>query len=168
MAISLTPSQLKTICPDAPASATLPLNVVLARTGSITHLRAAMLVAQLAVASQHFRQLEEPDGWSQPMAPYFGRGWVRLTGRRQYREAAGALDLELLAHPELVTAHNAEVAAWVWNARQLHVFSDAGDVEGCTRALAGAAASPDRLTLTKALYDRACTVLAGSRQLIAA
>ncbi|RPH69552.1 MAG: hypothetical protein EHM78_14875 [Myxococcaceae bacterium] len=168
MAISLTPSQLKTICPDAPAHATLPLNVVLAQTGSITPLRAAMLVAQLAAASERFRLLEEPDGWSRPTAPYFARGWVRLTGRRQYREADGALDLDLLGHPELVTAHNAEVTAWVWNARQLHLFSDAGDVEGCTRALAGAAATTDRLALTRVLYDRACTVLAGSHELIAA
>lgn len=168
MAISLTPSQLKTICPDAPASATLPLNVVLARTGSITDLRAAMLVAQLAAATQRFRQLEDPDGGSRPAAPYFARGWVRLTGRRQYREAAGALDLDLLGHPELVKAHNAEVTAWVWNARQLHLFSDAGDVEGCAKALAGVAATPERLALTRALYDRARTVLAGSRELIAA
>ncbi|HET6983667.1 MAG TPA: hypothetical protein VFI53_16100 [Myxococcaceae bacterium] len=168
MAMSLTPSQLKTICPDAPASATLPLNVVLGRTGSTTHLRAAMLVAQLAAASQRFRQLEEPEGWSRPTAPYFARGWVRLTGRRQYREAAGALDLDLLGHPELVTVHNAEVTAWMWNARQLHLFSDAGDVEGCTKALTGAAATPERLALTRALYDRARTVLAGSHELIAA
>lgn len=168
MAMSLTPLQLKTICPDAPASATLPLNVVLARTGSTTHLRAAMLVAQLAAASHRFRQLEEPEGWSRPTAPYFARGWVRLTGRRQYREAAGALDLDLLGHPELVTAHNAEVTAWLWNARHLHLFSDAGDVEGCTKALTGAAATPERLALTRALYDRARTVLAGSHELIAA
>jgi len=168
MAISLTPSQLKSICPHAPASAVLPLNVVLALTDSTTSLRGAMLVAQLAAASQGFRQLEEPDGWSRPMAPYFARGWVRLTGRKQYREASAALDLELLAHPELVAVHNAEVAAWVWNARQLHLYSDAGDVGGCTRALAGAAVTPERLALTRALYDRGCTVLAGSHQLLAA
>ncbi|HEY1419042.1 MAG TPA: glycoside hydrolase family 19 protein [Myxococcaceae bacterium] len=168
MPISLTPSQLKAICPEAPASATLPLNLVLARTGSVTHLRAAMLIAQLAAASHRFRQLEEADGRSRPSAPYFGRGWIRLTGRKQYRLSGAALGLDLLRHPELATTHNVELTAWAWNAQQLHRFSDVGDVEGCARALAGAAASPDRLTLTRALYERACTVLAGSHELIAA
>ena len=93
MAIALTPSQLKTICPDAPASAVLPLNSVL--------------------------------------------------------------------------AHNPEVTAWFWNTHHLHVFSDEGDVDGCTRAIAGAEATPERLALTQALYDRACGVLSGGHCLAA-
>jgi hypothetical protein len=52
MGIALTPSRLKAICPEAPASAILSLNSILARTGSVTHLRAAMLVAQLAASSK--------------------------------------------------------------------------------------------------------------------
>ena len=41
-------SQLKTICPDAPAHAALPLNVVLARTGSVTPLILALVSGGLA------------------------------------------------------------------------------------------------------------------------
>lgn len=105
MAVSLTPFQLKAICPEAPASAVLSLNAILARTQSVTHLRTAMLVTQLAVSSRSFRLLEEPQGpRARSSAPYFGRGWIQLTGRRQYREAAAALDLDVLRHPELVVA----------------------------------------------------------------
>ena len=167
MAVSLTPFQLKAICPEAPASAALSLNAILARTGSITHLRAAMLVAQLAAASDRFRLLEEPDGPRRPSAPFFGRGWILLTGRRGYREAGAALDLDLVRTPDLARTHNTEVTAWFWNAHRLHAFADVGDVDGCTRAIAGAGASPERLALGRALYERACGVLSGPHGLAA-
>lgn len=167
MAIALTPSQLKAICPEAPASAVLSLNSILARTGSVTHLRAAMLVAQLAASSSSFRRQEEEDGPHRPSAPFFGRSWVQLSGRRSYREAGSALDLDLVRHPELAATTNTEVSAWFWNAHHLNGFSDVGDVDGCTRAIAGAAATPDRLALSRALYERACRVLSGCHELAA-
>ena len=167
MAIALTPSQLKAICPEAPVSAVLSLNSILARTGGITHLRAAMLVAQLGVTSAAFRRLEEEDGPHRPSAPFFGRSWIQLTGRRSYREAGSALDLDLIHHPELVSQSNTEVTSWFWNSHHLNGFSDVGDVDGCTRAIAGAAATPERLALTRALYERACSVLGGCRELAA-
>ncbi|HET9037011.1 MAG TPA: glycoside hydrolase family 19 protein [Myxococcaceae bacterium] len=167
MAVSLTPSQLKAICPEAPASAVLSLNAILARTTSITHLRAAMLVAQLAATSDRFRLLEEKDGPRQPSAPFFGRGWIQLTGRRAYREAGDALDLDLLRTPDLARRHNTEVTAWFWNAHRLHAFSDVGDIDGCTRAIAGAGATPERLAIVHALYERACSVLSGAHGLAA-
>jgi len=167
MAIALTPSQLKAICPEAPASAVLGLNSILASTGSVTHLRAAMLVAQLAASSKSFRRLEEEDGPHRPSAPFFGRSWVQLSGRRSYREAASALDLDLVRHPELAASTNTEVSAWFWNAHHLNAFSDVGDVDGCTRAIAGAAAGPERLAVSRTLYERACLVLSGCHELAA-
>ena len=167
MAVSLTPSQLKAICPEAPASAVLSLNAILARTGSITHLRAAMLVAQLAATSDRFRLLEEQGGPRRPSAPFFGRAWIQLTGRKAYREAGAALDLDLLRSPDLARRHNTEVTAWFWTAHRLHAFSDVGDIDGCTRAIAGAGASPERLALARALYERACGVLSGGHGLAA-
>ena len=167
MAIALTPSQLKAICPEAPASAVLTLNSILARTDSVTHLRAAMLVAQLAASSRNFKQLEEDDGPHRPAAPFFGRGWIQLSGRRSYREAATALELDLVHHPELVVANNTEVTAWFWNAHHLHAFSDVGDLDGCTQAIAGATATPERLELARGLYERACRVLGGCHDLAA-
>jgi len=167
MAIAFTPSQLKAICPDAPASAILGLNSILARTGGVTHLRAAMLVAQLAASSKSFRRLEEEDGPHRPSAPFFGRGWIQLSGRRSYREAGTALDLDLVRHPELAVTLNTEVTAWFWNTHRLHAFSDAAEVDECTRAIAGAAATPERLALSRELYERACRVLAGAHALAA-
>ena len=167
MAIALTPSQLKAICPEAPASAVLSLNSILARTAGITHLRAAMLVAQLAATSRSFRRLEEEDGPRRPSAPFFGRSWIQLSGRRSYREAASALDLDLVRHPELAATSNTEVTAWFWNAHRLNGFSDVGDVDGCTRAIAGSTATPERLALGRAVYERACHVLGGCHELAA-
>ena len=167
MAIALPPSQLKAICPDAPVSAVLGLNSILARTGSVTHLRAAMLVAQLAATSKSFRRVEEEDGPRRPSAPFFGRSWIQLSGRRSYREAGAALDLDLVRHPELAAHTNTEVTAWFWNAHHLNGFSDVGDVDGCTRAIAGAAASPERLALSRTIYERACHVLGGCHELAA-
>jgi predicted chitinase len=167
MAIALTPSQLKAICPDAPASAVLSLNSILARTGGVTHLRAAMVVAQLAATSSSFRRLEEEDGPHRPSAPFFGRSWVQLSGRRSYREAAAALDLDLVRHPELATTSNTEVSTWFWQAHRLNAFADVGDVDGCTRAIAGAAATSERLELGRGLYERACRVLGGCHDLAA-
>ena len=167
MAIALTPSQLKAICPDAPASAVLGVNSILARTGGITHLRAAMLVAQLAATSERFRRLEEEDGPHRPSAPFFGRSWVQLTGRRSYREAGAALELDLVRHPELAVTNNTEVSAWFWTAHHLNAFADVGDVDGCSRAMAGGAATHERLALAQALYERACSVLSGCHGLAA-
>src|SRR5689334_8071508 len=167
MAIALTPSQLKAICPDAPASAVLSLNSILARTGGITHLRAAMVVAQLAATSKHFRRLEEEDGPHRPSAPFFGRSWVQLAGRRGYREAAAALDLDLVRHPELAVSSNTEVSTWFWNAHHLNAFADIGDVDGCSRAMVGEAVTAARLELARTLYERACSVLSGCHGLAA-
>jgi len=167
MAIALTPSQLKAICPEAPASAVLSLNSILARTGSVTHLRAAMLVAQLAASSKSFRRQEEEDGPRRPSAPFFGRSWIQLSGRRSYREAGTALDLDLVRHPELAATSNTEVSTWFWNAHHLNDFADVGDVDGCTRAIAGSEATPQRLALSRALYEWACRVLSGCHELAA-
>ncbi|HET9157629.1 MAG TPA: glycoside hydrolase family 19 protein [Myxococcaceae bacterium] len=167
MPISLTPGQLKAIVPEAPASAVLTLNSILARTSTVTHLRAAMLVSQLATSSRGFRLLAEKDGGPRPRAPYFGRGWIHLTGRRAYREAAEALDLDLVRNPDLVLLHNTEVTAWFWNAHRLHRFSDDGDVDGCVRAISGDSGRPEALSLARTLYHRACFVLAGAHELAA-
>ena len=167
MAIALTPSQLKAIVPEAPASAVLSLNSILARTGSVTHLRAAMLVAQLAATSKSFRRLEEEDGPRRPAAPFFGRSWIQHSGRRSYREAGAALDLDLLRHPELAVGSNTEVTTWFWNTHHQNGFSDVGDVDGCTRAIAGGSAAPQRLALSRTIYERACHVLGGCHELAA-
>ena len=167
MAITLSADQLAAICPRAPAGVVVPLNVILARTRSTTERRAAMLVAQLAVRSDSFRRLEEEDAAHRASTAYFGRGWIQLTGFRNYRAAGAALALDLVAHPELVLSHNAEVSAWYWSAHRLHAFSDVADLQGCTRAIDWTAVRPRPLALRQALYERTLRVLAGRRGLAA-
>jgi predicted chitinase len=165
MAIAITPAQLKAICPESPVSAVLPTNAILSRTASITHLRAAMVIAQLAASSHRFRAPEHVEArWTS--APFHPRGWIGLSGRRSYRQAALALDLDLLRQPELVDVHNVEVTAWFWNAHRLHDFSDVGEVDGCTRVIVGEATN-ERLDLARVLYHRASRVLAGAHELAA-
>jgi predicted chitinase len=165
MAIAITPAQLKAICPESPVSAVLPINSILMRTASVTHLRAAMVIAQLAASSDRFRARDKAEaGWTS--APYPARGWIGLSGRRSYREAAVALDLDLLRQPELAGVHNVEVTAWFWNSHRLHDFSDIGEVDACTLRIVGEATS-ERLDLARVLYARACQVLAGAHELAA-
>jgi predicted chitinase len=165
--ITLTPAQLRAICPGAPAESVVPLNEILARTQSVTRLRAAMLVAQLAVRSDAFTRLEEEDPSRRAFTPYFGRGWIQLTGLRNYRAAGAALALDLVKHPGLVVPHNAEVTAWFWSAHRLHAFSDLDDVHGCTRAIDWTATRPRQLALRRAVYEQARWVLTGSGQFAA-
>jgi putative chitinase len=167
VAITLTAEQLEDICPRAPADALVPLNAILARTRSVTDRRAAMLVAQLAVRSTSFTRLEEENLARRSSTPYFRRGWIQLTGLRNYRAAGAALALDLVEHPELVLAHNAEVTAWYWSAHRLHAFSDRGDVHGCTRAIDWTATRPRQLALLREVYERARRVLAGAPGLAA-
>jgi predicted chitinase len=167
VAITLTPAQLTAVCPRAPASAVLPLNEILRRTRSISERRVAMLVAQLAVRSDSFIRLEEEDASRRASTRYFGRGWIQLTGFRNYRAAGTAMALDLIERPELVVLHNAEVTAWYWSAHRLHAFSDLGDVHGCTRAIDWTATRPRHLALRRAIYERTLRVLAGSRGLAA-
>ena len=167
MAITLTADQLSDICPRAPGAALAPLNTILGRTRSVTDRRAAMLIAQLALRSDAFTRLEEDDRTRRSATLYFGRGWIQLRGLRRYRAAGAALALDLVERPELVVPHNAEVTAWYWSAHRLHAFSDAGDVQGCARAIDWTAARPRPLALLREIYERARRVLAGAPGLAA-
>lgn len=68
-----------------------------------------------------------------------GRGLIQLTGRENYARAAAALGLDLLAQPELLSAHGpaALSAAWFWDDRGLNALADAGAFEEITRRING-------------------------------
>ncbi|MBJ7310566.1 glycoside hydrolase family 19 protein [Rugamonas sp. CCM 8940] len=55
-----------------------------------------------------------------------GRGLIQITGRGNYAEAGHALDLDLLAKPELLEQkeHAALSAAWFWASRGLNPLAD--------------------------------------------
>ena len=78
-----------------------------------------------------------------------------------------AAEGELGVPEEVEVGSNTEVTTWFWNTHHLNGFSDVGDVDGCTRAIAGGEATPERLALSRTIYERACHVLGGCHELAA-
>lgn len=52
-------------------------------------------------------------------AKYYGRGFIQLTGRDNYRMASEALGLDLINRPDLASKPDiaAKIAVWYWNTR---------------------------------------------------
>jgi putative chitinase len=76
------------------------------------------------------------DGWR-----YRGSGYKQLTGRSNYREIGGIVNLDLEGNPELAREPKtaASVAFAFWDARHCSPLADAGDVEGVTEKINGPA-----------------------------
>jgi len=76
------------------------------------------------------------DGWR-----YRGSGYKQLTGRSNYREIGGIVNLDLEGNPELAREPKtaASVAFAFWDARQCSPLADRGDVEGVTEKINGPA-----------------------------
>jgi putative chitinase len=76
------------------------------------------------------------DGWR-----YRGSGYKQLTGRSNYRDIGGIINLDLEGNPEL--AREPQTAARIgfafWDARQCSPLADLGDVEGVTEKINGPA-----------------------------
>ena len=70
---------------------------------------------------------------------YAGRGYIQLTGRANYTQAAADLNLDLVNQPELAESPEgaAYVSAWYWNSRKLNRFADSGDFITLTRRING-------------------------------
>lgn len=72
------------------------------------------------------------DGWR-----YRGRGLIQITGRYNYERCGNALELDLIAEPELLMeATNAALSAgWYWYSRGLNGVAD--DISKVTRVING-------------------------------
>ncbi|WP_236203940.1 glycoside hydrolase family 19 protein [Pseudomonas protegens] len=99
------------------------------------------------------------DGWR-----FRGRGLIQLTGRSNYRAAAGGLGLPLEAQPELLEQPEqaAQSAAWWWSTNVLNELADAGHFQdiGSVINTGKPGRVPHGVAERKALYDRALKVLA--------
>lgn len=93
------------------------------------------------------------DGWR-----YRGRGLLQITGRANYRAAAGELDQPLEVEPELLEQPEFAVlsAAWWWTTHGLNELADQGEFAAITRRINGGLnGQAERLVL----WERAKRVL---------
>lgn len=178
----VTNEQLIEIMPNARPRAGLflaPLNAAMAEYGIDTRLRMAAFLAQIGHESCQLlyeRELgsnayldkydtgalaarlgntPEDDNDGQL---YRGRGLIQITGRRNYELCGFALDLDLIAQPELLEQPEAACrsAAWFWQNGNLNALADAGDFDRITQRINGGQNGRDD---RRALYQRALQVL---------
>ena len=159
-----------------------PMNQAMIAAQITTPQRAAMWCAQIGHESVGLRYMEEIAsgaayegradlGNTQPGdgPRYKGSGPIQLTGRANFRaftrwaQAAGHTTHDFEARPELVRQDprwGFLAASWYWTqARpQLNALSDAGDLEGATRAING---GTNGLADRRARYQR-CLALGGA------
>ncbi|HGP4162307.1 TPA: glycoside hydrolase family 19 protein [Pseudomonas aeruginosa] len=93
------------------------------------------------------------DGWR-----YRGRGLLQITGRANYRAAAGGLDQPLEVEPELLEQPEwaALSAAWWWSTHGLNELADRGEFAAITRRINGGLNGHAE---RQALWERAKRVL---------
>lgn len=87
------------------------------------------------------------DGWK-----YRGRGLKQVTFHDNYEACGKALNLPLLASPDLLLedANAARSAGWFWQANNCNRLADASDVTGLTRKINGGTNGlSDRIARTK-------------------
>lgn len=88
------------------------------------------------------------DGWR-----YRGRGLFQITGRSNYTTAALKCCEPYIDQPDLVMQppDACLTAGWYWDANNLNRLADAGDIDGITRRINGAAmtAADQRRSMTR-------------------
>lgn len=96
------------------------------------------------------------DGWK-----FRGRGFIQLTGKRNYRLCGKNLGLDLLSDPDYVARSpigSIETSIWFWTINDLNSFADRNDIKGQTYRINGGYNGLDeRLRY----YERAKQILAG-------
>ncbi|PTU69993.1 hypothetical protein DBB33_11355 [Chromobacterium haemolyticum] len=72
---------------------------------------------------------------------YRGRGFIQITGRSNYEAAGKALNLDLIANPELAenAAIAAKIATWFWQKKQPEIvkYARSGNVRAVTKLING-------------------------------
>lgn len=151
----ITVDQLRSIMPfgrsriDPYAS---PLNDAMDIYNINTPQRQAAFIAQIAHESAEFRYVEEiasgeayegrsdlGNVMSGDGKRFKGRGLIQITGRANYANCGAALNLDLLAEPELLkTPENAtKSAAWFWMTHGCNELADADNFRKITLRING-------------------------------
>ena len=107
------------------------------RDGGIdTPRRVQMFLANIIQETAALKTLAEYDSLdgtylrSKPYYPYYGRGYIQLTWRDNYRAAGKALGVDLVSDPSLLEEDKdlaARAAVWYWNSRGCSDYADRGD-----------------------------------------
>lgn len=68
-----------------------------------------------------------------------GRSWIQLTGRANYEKAAGALCLDCVNNPDMISTptYAPLIAAWFWEDHHLNELADVGNFDSITRIING-------------------------------
>lgn len=151
----ITLDQLNAIIPNAGPIAGVflePLNDAMQEFCINSPIRQAAFLAQIAHESGSLRYVKElatgsayenradlgnvkaGDG-----PRYKGRGLIQITGRRNYRAAGAALDLDCEINPHLLEQHRnaCRSAAWFWQSHGLNELADAEKFESITSRING-------------------------------
>lgn len=97
------------------------------------------------------------DGWK-----FRGRGFIQLTGKRNYRLCGTDLGINLLEDPDYLSRSPIgaiESALWFWQRNNLNSFADRDDLKGQTFVING---GYNGLNERLEYYERAKSVLAGA------
>ncbi|XP_062699255.1 uncharacterized protein LOC134284425 [Aedes albopictus] len=83
---------------------------------------AIMLLAQLINESGGFQHTSEDEGSEKKYAPYYGRGYIQLTHKENYRDASMAIfgDERLVDNADIVSSSpdmSMRVSTWYWVAK---------------------------------------------------
>lgn len=157
--ILVTADQLRDLCPPLAASQAethaAALNPALVEWTINTPRRIAAFLAQIAHETggfQHLRELGDTaylaryegrkslGNLTPGDGPRFrGRGYIQITGRANYSEAAFNLDLPLTENPVLAEqpCHAARIAAWFWHSRGLNPLADDLKFNSITKKING-------------------------------
>lgn len=92
---------------------------------------------------------ESGEGWK-----YRGRGLKQLTGKDNYTRCGAALELDIVANPDLLLEPEGAAlsAAWFWSVNKCGALADADDFVGLTKKINGGTIGlPDREKRYKAV-----------------
>lgn len=108
------------------------------------------LIANLVYSSRMGNgPAESGEGWK-----YRGRGLKQLTGKDNYTRCGAALELDIVANPDLLLEPEgaAMSAAWFWSVNKCGPLADADDFVGLTKKINGGTIGlPDREKRYKAV-----------------
>jgi len=118
------------------------LDAIFSAVHGIEDARALIRLGPEAIASRVYADRlgngneASGDGWR-----YRGSGYKQLTGRSNYRDIGGIINLDLEGNPELAREPQAaaRIAFAFWDARQCSPLADVGDIEGVTEKINGPA-----------------------------